>query len=91
MEYNPQGIETKWQKFWDENNCFEPQDDKTKEKKFINLKPGQNIKFIFNPAPSLKFGTKEIDCHSLIICIDGIFGAGEQFSKAPFVILPYPF
>ena len=35
MQYNPQEIEKKWQKFWDENNSFEPSEDYTKEKKYI--------------------------------------------------------
>ena len=32
MQYNPQEIEKKWQQFWEENNSFEPSDDKSKEK-----------------------------------------------------------
>ncbi len=35
MHYNPQEIETKWQKFWDENRSFEPGEDYSKEKKYI--------------------------------------------------------
>jgi len=35
LEYLPSEIETKWQKFWDENSSFEPTDDLTKEKKYI--------------------------------------------------------
>jgi len=35
MQYNPQEIEKKWQKFWDENNSFEPSEDKTQKKKYI--------------------------------------------------------
>ncbi len=35
MEYNPQEVESKWQGYWDENNSFEPQDDTTKDKKYI--------------------------------------------------------
>ena len=35
MQYNPQEIEKKWQQFWEENNSFEPSDDKSKEKKYI--------------------------------------------------------
>jgi len=35
MQYNPKDIEKKWQKIWEDNNSFEPSDDKTKEKKYI--------------------------------------------------------
>ncbi len=35
MQYNPKEIENKWQKHWSEKNSFEPEDDKTKEKKYI--------------------------------------------------------
>ncbi len=35
MQYNPSEIEKKWQKFWDENNSFEPLDDKNLKKKYI--------------------------------------------------------
>ncbi len=35
MEYNPSVIERKWQKYWLENDLFEPSDDKTKPKKYI--------------------------------------------------------
>ena len=35
MEYNANKIEKKWQKYWDENNSFEPLDSKEKEKKYI--------------------------------------------------------
>ena len=35
MQYNPQEIEKKWQKFWDENDSFEPSDDKSLDKKYI--------------------------------------------------------
>ncbi len=36
MDYNPQSIETKWQKFWSTNNSFEPlNEDCGKEKKYI--------------------------------------------------------
>jgi len=35
MQYNPKEIEKKWQQFWDENNSFEPSEDKSKEKKYI--------------------------------------------------------
>ena len=35
MQYNPSEIEKKWQKIWDENNSFEPKDDKSLEKKYI--------------------------------------------------------
>ncbi|PLY08834.1 MAG: leucine--tRNA ligase [Arcobacter sp.] len=35
MEYIPKDIEKKWQKYWIENNCFEPEDDYKKEKKYI--------------------------------------------------------
>jgi leucyl-tRNA synthetase len=35
LQYNPSEIEKKWQRFWDENNSFEPSDDHTLEKKYI--------------------------------------------------------
>jgi len=35
MEYNPQEIEKRWQKIWDENNSFEPSEDKSRKKKYI--------------------------------------------------------
>ena len=35
MEYNPLEIENKWQKYWEENNSFEPLEDKSKSKKYI--------------------------------------------------------
>jgi leucyl-tRNA synthetase len=36
MKYNPSEIESKWQKFWDENSSFEPLDEScNKEKKYI--------------------------------------------------------
>lgn len=35
MDYNPSQIEKKWQKFWEANRSFEPQDDYNKEKKYI--------------------------------------------------------
>jgi leucyl-tRNA synthetase len=36
MEYNPQSIEKKWQNYWEENNSFEPESEKSeKEKKYI--------------------------------------------------------
>jgi len=35
MQYNPKEIEKKWQKYWSENDSFEPKDDKTKKKKYI--------------------------------------------------------
>jgi leucyl-tRNA synthetase len=35
MEYNPSQIESKWQKYWEENNSFEPEDNFDKEKKYI--------------------------------------------------------
>ena len=35
MEYNSQIIEKKWQKYWAENDSFEPNEDFTKEKKYI--------------------------------------------------------
>ena len=35
MEYNANQIETKWQKYWAENKSFEPDEDFTKEKKYI--------------------------------------------------------
>ena len=33
--YNPQEVEIKWQKHWDETNAFEPSEDKTLPKKYI--------------------------------------------------------
>ncbi len=35
MEYNPSEVEQKWQKYWDENESFEPSEDYSKEKKYI--------------------------------------------------------
>jgi len=35
MQYNPKEIEKKWQKIWEDNNSFEPSEDKSKEKKYI--------------------------------------------------------
>jgi leucyl-tRNA synthetase len=35
VSYNPQEIETKWQKIWDEEQAFEPKDDYSLEKKYI--------------------------------------------------------
>ncbi len=35
MEYNVSKIEKKWQKYWQENNSFEPEKDFTKKKKYI--------------------------------------------------------
>ncbi len=35
MEYNPSEIEKKWQKYWEENNSFEPDDDFSKPKKYV--------------------------------------------------------
>ena len=35
MDYNPNNIEKKWQKYWDENGSFEPSEDFSKEKKYI--------------------------------------------------------
>ncbi len=35
MEYNPKDIEAKWQKYWIENDSFEPEDSTEKEKKYI--------------------------------------------------------
>ncbi len=35
MQYNPQAIEAKWQKFWEANGSFEPSEDYTKAKKYI--------------------------------------------------------
>ena len=35
MEYNVSQIEKKWQKYWLENNSFEPENDFSKEKKYI--------------------------------------------------------
>ena len=33
--YNPQEVEIKWQKHWDETNAFEPSEDKSLPKKYI--------------------------------------------------------
>jgi len=35
MDYNVSKIEKKWQKYWDENNSFEPTEDFSKDKKYI--------------------------------------------------------
>ncbi|WP_200763462.1 leucine--tRNA ligase [Nitrosophilus alvini] len=35
MSYNPKEIEQKWQKYWIENDSFEPQNDYRKEKRYI--------------------------------------------------------
>ncbi|WP_458699698.1 leucine--tRNA ligase [Sulfurospirillum sp. 1307] len=35
MDYNPIVIEKKWQKYWNENNSFEPSEDFSKDKKYI--------------------------------------------------------
>ena len=35
MEYNVSKIEKKWQKYWEDNNSFEPSDDFSKDKKYI--------------------------------------------------------
>jgi len=35
VDYNPSKIEKKWQKFWEENRSFEPQEDYSKKKKYI--------------------------------------------------------
>lgn len=35
MQYDPKQIEKKWQKFWFENDSFEPSEDFTKPKKYI--------------------------------------------------------
>ena len=35
MQYNPQEIEKKWQKFWNENRSFEPSDTLEGDKKYI--------------------------------------------------------
>lgn len=35
MAYDHQSIETKWQRFWDENQTFAVTEDKTKPKKFL--------------------------------------------------------
>jgi len=35
MKYEPLKIEKKWQKFWDENNSFEPSEDKSSPKKYV--------------------------------------------------------
>lgn len=35
MSYIPNEIENKWQKFWDDNNLFEPSEDLSKNKKYI--------------------------------------------------------
>jgi len=34
-DYNPKIIEPKWQKFWQDNNCYEPSSDKSLKKKYI--------------------------------------------------------
>ena len=33
--YEPKIVESKWQEFWQNNNVFEPNDDKTLPKKYI--------------------------------------------------------
>ncbi|NKQ40754.1 MAG: leucine--tRNA ligase [Sulfurovum sp.] len=35
MSYNPQEIEAKWQKIWDDEEAFEPSDSLTQKKKYI--------------------------------------------------------
>ena len=35
MEYNPSEVEIKWQKFWEQNESFEPSEDYSKDKKYI--------------------------------------------------------
>ena len=35
MEYNAKNIETKWQEYWAKNDSFEPNEDFSKEKKYI--------------------------------------------------------
>ncbi len=35
MEYSAKEIESKWQKYWEENESFEPENDFSKEKKYI--------------------------------------------------------
>ena len=35
MEYNAQSLEKNWQEYWDKNRSFEPDEDFTKEKKYI--------------------------------------------------------
>lgn len=35
MEYNPKDIESKWQKYWEKNRSFEPDDNFLKPKKYI--------------------------------------------------------
>ena len=35
MEYNPSEVENKWQKFWEQNESFEPSEDYSKDKKYI--------------------------------------------------------
>ncbi len=35
MKYNPSEIEKKWQRFWDEKRSFEPDEDKSRPKKYI--------------------------------------------------------
>ncbi len=35
MEYNPSEVETKWQRFWEQNESFEPSEDYSKEKKYV--------------------------------------------------------
>ena len=35
MQYNSKQVEQKWQKYWSENNSFEPSNDESKPKKYI--------------------------------------------------------
>ncbi|MDY0132561.1 MAG: leucine--tRNA ligase [Desulforegulaceae bacterium] len=35
QDYNPDYIEKKWQKYWEENNCFKVYEDKAKEKFYL--------------------------------------------------------
>jgi len=35
VEYNPSEVEIKWQKFWEQNESFEPSEDYSKDKKYI--------------------------------------------------------
>jgi leucyl-tRNA synthetase len=35
LHYNPSEIEKKWQKFWEENKSFEPEENSEKEKKYV--------------------------------------------------------
>ncbi len=35
MEYNPSEVENKWQRFWEQNESFEPSEDYSKDKKYV--------------------------------------------------------